>query len=417
MNKCCLFISIIALFAFTSELFAQDSLSVAAEKSNKPKTSIDNQWRDASNYVGMRRARPKSHTLFVNEKAVDNLFLGVLGSASIPKTEDYGFMYGAGASALKWLTYSVGLRVDIEGGYRNSNMTGDRVPSLSAGASALFNVTSYIAGYDKRRFCEVSTVMGIGYSCWWDLMTTHYFTGNVGANVNFRINDRFSLYVEPYLPLHLGVGGLDYGFATKVGAYYDFSTQVYEPTIAGKYYVKFSAGVQTQNSELIKIARQKAYNTAGMSFTLGAGRRFEDYFALQLSAVYSRHIWTVYYGGLRMPANYYAFRVEGVFDPLRLIMNKCGKEDFPLGCGIVLGPEAGCMFKRDLDENMVKHYVGFTGALQVNYRVAERYSIFMEPRMRILPYSAPHDVSTANNAYRNYYDGLFNFNVGLEIDL
>ena len=407
MNRFCLFVSIIALFIFSYGLSAQ----------SPQKTDDNEDWGDASVFEPNKRTRAESKDSFQKDNFKDNLYIGAFGMARIPNSENYSFTYSAGASALKWVSRYVGVRVDLSGGYMNSNLTGDRLEEFSAGASALFNVTSYISGYDRRRFCEVSTVMGVGYSCWWDLMTAHYFTGNVGANVNLRINDRFSLYVEPYFPLHLNAGGLNYGFATKVGAYYDLSSDVYQPTIARKYFVSLSAGVQTQNSALVKFAQEKDYSTLGMNLALGAGRHFNDYLSLRLSALYSRHMWTVYYGGQKMPANYFAFSIEGMFDALRLIMEKCDKENFPLGCGIAMGPEAGCMVKKDLDENLSRHYVGFTGAMHVNYRFGERYSVFMEPRLRILPYSAPHDMSTANNAYRNYYDGLFDFSIGLEVRL
>lgn len=409
MNILGKFMSVMALLFLSLTMAANDTTAVSEPK--KPKGF------DAGQYVGAGRRRSPANTQFISDSFKDNFSFGFFGDTRVPLSPDYGFSYSAGFSFMKWLTPSSGIRFDAMGGYVISNLTGQRMPQVYVGTSALFNVTSYISGYDKRRFCEVSTVMGIGYSCWWDLMTTHYFTGNVGANINLRLTDRLSVYVEPYMPLNLGLGGLDYGFATRIGAYCDFSTQVYRPTIAGKYYLSFSAGLQAQSSELVKIARDKTYNTTGMSFMLGVGRRFEDYFSVRFSAVYSRHTWTVYYGGKKMPANYFSFTVEGVFDALRMIMNKCGKENFPVGCGIALGPEAGCFFKRDLDENLSKHYVGLTGALHIDCRLGRGVSIFMEPRMRILPYSAPHDVSTANNVNRNYYDGLFNFSVGLEVDL
>ena len=435
MKRICLAISVVMLFAMSalaqdSLAVAQDSLSVVKDtlavvedtsavtpvKPARPASPGQENYGDASKYIKIGRAQAKAKMPFNSKAFKDNLFVGAVGVTRVPYSSDYGFTYSAGASATKWLIPSVGMRADLMGGYMNSNLTGERVSELALGVSALFNVSSYIAGYDKRRFCELSTVMGVGYMCRWDVMTEHYFTGNVGVNVNLRLSDRFSLYLEPYLPLHFNSAGLSYGFATQMGVYYDLSTSVVDPEIAGKYFVTFTGGVQLQNSELVKRAEQD-YNTTGMSFTLGAGRRFGDYWAVRLSGVFSRHTWTVYYGAQKMPANYFAFRLEGMFDALSLILDKCNVKNVPVGCGVVLGPEAGCMVKQDLGSTLTKHYVGLTSALHIDWKFGKRYAIFVEPRMSFLPYSAPHDQSTVNNVNRNYYDGLFNFNFGMEIDL
>ena len=393
----------------------EDTSRVENKKKSGP-IAIDN-WGDASRYIRQRRDVSAPKTPFVTDKFRENLHLGVVGLARAPFSDDYAFAYGAGVSALKWFNTSLGVRADVLGEYMHSNLTGNRVGELSVGCSLLFNVSSYISGFDKMRFCEVSTVMGVGYSCRWDLMTEHYFAGNVGVNVNMRLSKGLSLYLEPHLPLYLGIGGLTYGFATSAGIYYDLSTQLYEPTIAGKYYVFCSGGMQLQNSELVKMASDKDYSTIGYTTSLGFGRRFDDYLALRLSALYSTHTWTVYYGGKAMPARYFAFRAEVEFDALSLILDKCGVKNFPLGFGVVLGPEAGCLIKKDLGETLTRHYVGLTGAFHLDYHFGKRVGVFIEPRMSLLPYSAPHDSSTANNAYRNYYDGLFNLTLGIEVDI
>ena len=96
---------------------------------------------------------------------------------------------------------------------------------------------------------------------------------------------------------------------------YDFSEKALSPTCAGRYFLTLSGGLQVQNSALMR--RASAADRLGFHATFGVGRRFTDFFDLKLSAAYSKNTWQVYYGGQRMPAQYYALRLEGEFDILR----------------------------------------------------------------------------------------------------
>ena len=385
---------------------AQDSLSVSGR--TRPAGF------DAGDMVAAGRSRATDVSLFVNEKFADNLSLQVVAASVVPRSSDYGFSFLSGLAMQKWCTPSVGVRVAASGGYVPYNLTGKHVPEVYASASVLFNLSSYIGGYDQSRFCEVSTVLGVGYSCVWEGRPEHFLVGNIGVDVSMKVSRRLAVHLEPYVPVRVNHAGLAYGFGTSVGLAYDFSEKALSPTCAGRNFLSLSGGMQMQNSVMMR--RASAADRLGFHATFGVGRRFTDFFDLKLSAAYSKNTWQVYYGGQRMPAQYYALRLEGEFDILRFAMRN--SETFcRFGCGVLAGPEMGVMFKKDLGYSLKKHYVGLAAGIHADYHLGERLRVFLEPRFTLVPYTAQNDDSTSYNFNRNYYDSLFNLNLGLEIAL
>ncbi|MBQ7877323.1 MAG: hypothetical protein IJ314_02855 [Bacteroidales bacterium] len=368
---------------------------------------------DAGKMVGAGRYRPKAHTEFVNDRFSDNLSLTLDGIWGIPRSDDYGFPTGARLSLLKGISPSVAVRLNLGGGYVYYNRNASRLSELSASVSGLFNLSSYILGYDRTRFCELSTVIGLGYSYTGHMVPEHFFVADIGLNVNMRVSDRFSISVEPCLPIHLNGKGLAYGFSAGIGVGYDFSRNALKPSGAGKYFISLMGGGQFQNSSLVRETGIR--NSLGMHYSVGFGRIFKDFFALRFSAAYSHDIWAEYYGGFKMPAKYYALRMEALFDILRLATRKSSNLRF--GLGLVAGPEFGYMSKVDIESELGNHYVGIGMGVRADCRLCKWMGLFVEPRYSIIPYPASNDVPTSSNAYRNYFDSLFNFNAGIEIYL
>ena len=401
------FLTIIFLVLFTQVSLpgyavAQDTVSVS-----KPV------GYDVSNYVGAKRYRSQSQTRFVNERFTDNLFIALDGVVGAPRSSDYGFSASARMSMKKWWTPSLGARLSFGGGYTYSNFNDTKLKEFSASASVLFNLSSYVLGYSSARFCELSLVLGPGYSYCGNITPEHFFLIDLGLNVNLRLTRRLALNVEPGIPLRMNGNSFAYGFSTGVGLEYEFSENVSKPSGAGHFVVSTMTGFQFQNSVLARD--MGIINSMGMHHAIAVGRQYSDYFSLRFSAVYSHDSWAEYYGGYEMPAKYYAFRVEGMLDVLKLLMHN--HEDNRWGCGVVLGPQVGYMSKIDIESELEKHYVGLAYGLHGDYRVFDWLGVFVEPRFSIIPYTAPNSDSTSNNVCRNYYDSLFNFNVGLEIYL
>ena len=57
--------------------------------------------------------------------------------------------------------------------------------------------------------------------------------------------------------------------------------------------------------------------------------------------------------------------------------------------------------------------------MQLKYRVLENMSLFLEPRYSLVPYShsVASEVEGRGDIRTNYYDDVFNFNIGVEFTL
>lgn len=393
-------LSIQALFA--GDLSAQDSTVVV-----KPVGF------DAGNLVGAKRYRPQPYTKFHNDKFSDNLFFAFEGVAGAPRSADYGFSTSAHLSMKKWWTPSLGARFRAGGGYVYSNLNNTKLDEYFASAAVMFNFSSYVLGYDSSRFCEISAVIGPGYSYCGNMNPEQFFLLDLGLNVNLRLTKRLAVNLEPGIPMRINGKGLAYGFSTGVGMEYEFSKNVSKPSGAGRFFVSVMRGCQFQNSVLVRDAG--VFNTLGAQYAVGIGREYSDYFALRFSAAHSFDTWAEYYGGFKMPAKYFALRLEGILDILRLCMNK--SSDLKWGCGVIAGPEVGYLSKVDIESRLDKHYVGFVGGFYGDYRILKWLGVFVEPCFSIIPYTAPNNDSTSNNISKNYYDSLLKFNVGFEFHL
>ena len=73
------------------------------------------------------------------------------------------------------------------------------------------------------------------------------------------------------------------------------------------------------------------------------------------------------------------------------------------------------MKKRDVVRDTKGCYVGLAGGLQARFRVNEWISVLAEPRVTIVPHSAPNNAKVVHGARVNTVDGIMSFNAGLEI--
>ena len=124
---------------------------------------------------------------------------------------------------------------------------------------------------------------------------------------------------------------------------------------------------------------------------------------------------------MTLPCNYFALRAEGIWDVLsfaRHIMYKGENTRHKfLSASVVFGPEIGYMYKKDRNDVVKSFYMGVSTGAQVKFRLTPMLSLYAEPRFSIVPYSAKAPLGETNNNYRNYYDGVMNFNAGIEINL
>lgn len=424
-------------------LSAEDVMKLlTSPKADTVKKVVD-RGRDVSRYVNVRRQRAADVSPFVSERFVDNTFVSLRGSMFKLVPEDYSFGLAGGLSFGKWLHQDHALRLDLDYGKWTDNLDGSPITDIEIGASYLFNLSSYVGGYRSNRLCEVSLVTGFGYSnstrvrildgMSKDVATGHSVHGSVGLNLNLRIFRDFDLFIEPAASVYSNGVALYYtgnwrkwmaAFRGAVGLTYNIRSRA--PEVSPKqfprdkgWFVAVMGGPHFQNSDLVykELGLGKAL---GVHVGLSVGKYYTDYFAVRYSAAYSRGAWIVY-GDEEMPCNYFSVRAEGMLDAVGLVRRAVGKsveDSRPLfALSLLCGPEIGYMYK--VDRNLVVNtaYMGLTGGIQAKVNLTGRFSLFLEPRFLVLPYEAPsHDPTSANN-YRNYYDGLFNINLGIEFML
>lgn len=399
---------------------------------------------DVSGMVNSKRWRPSDAIEFQKGGFFKNIYASPYVKTMKILNPDYSFAYGVGLTLGKWINPYFSARVGGGWYYWSDNFDTRTTQGVEVTATALFNLSSYLGGYDTSRFCEVSLLAGIGGLVNWKRQLTDKadvggsFSGHFGANVNLRVFDRFNIFLEPQIAIHTNQLALSPSknwrsyllvFTTAVGVTYNFgqpkpqgerlSNSWKKPKGEEKgYFASLMAGLQFQNSRLV-FESLKGGRKIGQHYALSFGRHYTDYFALRFSANYSRNNWIQYNDGKKFATDYVTVSLEGMFDVVRFAKYMVNKNIRPreqgwFGCSLVLGPEMGRMMKHDIGDDVSVHYVGLVGGIHPEFRVHDNISLFVEPRFSLVPYSAYTDEEAMNNESRNYYDCLFNFNIGIE---
>ena len=428
--------------ADTSMMSAEDVMKMlTSPKADTVKKVVD-RGRDVSAYVNVRRQRTTDFSSFRSGSFMDNTFVSLRGTTFKLVPDDYSFGIGGGLSFGKWLHQDHAVRLDLDYARWSENEDASPVTNLEIGASYLFNLSSYVGGYKSSRFCEASLVAGVAYANTNLVRTSpqsgkeyrstgHSFEGHVGLNLNLRLFKDISLFVEPQAAIYTNGVALYYtgnwrrwmaAFKGSVGLTYNIRQSSVEdsPNLLPRgegWFISLMGGPHFQNSDLVYGAVGLA-KAMGIHMGLSIGKYYTDYFAFRYTAAYSRGSW-VHYNDKEMPCNYFAVRAEGMLDVVGLVRHAMGKSDGRPLCAasLLFGPELGYMYKVDRDLVINTPYMGLSGGVQAKVNITRRFSLFLEPRFFVLPYDAPsHDLTIVND-YRNYYDGLFNFNVGIEFML
>ena len=435
-----------------------DTLSVADTVATKDSINkVIDRGYDVSKYLGSKRKKPQNHTAFNNKTFFSNTFIGVRGSAIKVMTPDYGFGPTAGGVIGKWVHPAVAVRLGAGVGYWHDNFDAIKIREINLSADVMFNMMSYLGGYNTARFCEMSVVGGLGYTHVWKKLGDQgdALSAHVGLNFDLRIFDCLHLFVEPqvnlffnprqgsqrkgvalssagdwrsYMPAFNSFVGLAYNFGqTKPSSQHSrLSGSWKNPALDWNgYYVSTLAGLQVHlNSRLVWKGNMKAGERVGMHCSLGGGRWFTKYLGIRASASYSQNNWIKYLTNKPLRSRYLSVRLEGVLDVVNLarylIDKRLGVEnhdDNLFGLAILAGPEIGHMVKHDRASSIHDHYIGLAGGVQARFRVHKLVSVVAEPRFTLVPYSAPHFDQEAKNDNKNYYDALLNFNIGLQFNI
>ena len=392
---------------------------------------------DVSSLVGARRQRSKDYTPFSAKPLMANTFVSPRLTTTKLMTEDYAFGFMGGLSIGKWVHEDHAVRLDYSIGRWKDNFDGSYIIGMDAMASYIFNITSYVGGYRTNRLCELMIVSGLGYanSIYMDKIS-HAMKGQIGLNLNFRLFKGVDFYIEPMAAMYTNGMAVSYAgnwrswlsaYQTTCGMTFNIMQSYTEdspallPRTEG-WFVNFHAGPHFQNSAV--VYQEIGFPGAlGAHVGLGVGKYYNDFFAMRYNLSFAESSW-VAYDEDKYPCKYLSVRAETMLDLVALLRNAAGKEGRPaFSFSLIAGPEVGYMNKKDqkaLKDEYQSYintaYFGITGGVQAKVAVADRCSLYLEPRFALLPYSAPYYL-TSSNKYRNYYDCTLNLNLGIEFML
>ncbi len=408
------------------------SLLAAADLSAQVKQSEHDPTFNALDYSLQKRYKPKNEP-FVTEKFMDNTFVSIyIGTSQLMRSSDiikYSFGGNYGLALGKWLDHANGLRFTLHGESYTRTSDANRLLSHGLQASYMLNLTSYMGGYRRSRFCELSMVTGLGFNLS-ELDGGFKPAGelHLGLNTAMRFTRTLEFFIEPMAYFHTGSltqledanwKKYNLGFGVNMGMTYSI---VNEKSKRAKIdyadknsFISATYGVQFQNFSHT-FNKVGMWDSLGRQYTLSFGHWFAKWFALRGTAFYSYDVWTKYLGEYDFQTMYAGLRVEGMFNFLNMFKKTA---DTRHSLSLVIGPEIGYMYKSDLMSSLFTPYIGLTAGIQYKFRIFEFMSVFVEPRMSAVPYT--HDAPKGNpldfekrpDKY-NYYDSVVNVNAGLE---
>ena len=440
-----------------------------AEADASGKTIVKNRGFNVGSHLGQSRALvPNKYPYYNNGFFRTGTFISAGGVVTKMLRSDYTWGYGANLSLGHYFPHArgvmyppkFGVRVDFSAGYWRDNFDTRPILHGDVSASALFNLTNHLDGYNPMRMVDVTVLAGAGVAIGHKKSTPQFgkaLSLHAGLNISFKVVKGLSLYFEPQIKMYTNGMALTSEknsapflapLSCAVGATIDFDKRetlpypnlsVYSAQEKGKpsgFFVYAMGGIQFQNSKSVfsKVMMSSGEEMAllpggqklGCHVSTGFGRWFNDYFAM-------RFPWT---REIVQTKPYYthsvSLRLEGMLDVFHLInmavssVKKTTAEKSPWGVSLILGPEMGRFMKiLELEEGkklkqmrrITDHYVGLVGGVQASYQVHKNWTVFIEPRFSILPYTAPNDADTLIPQNRNYYDAYLNFNIGLQFNI
>ncbi len=367
---------------------------------------------------------------FQSPKWYENSFISVYGGGYQLFKDDGGTYSMGGKAGLavgKWFDEVSGLRLAGYGNTYKVNMTAERAVSWGLDVSYMYNLTSNIRGEaTASRFYDIFLIGGAGISNpVFENDSDFNIGGHLGANLNLNLFKYLGFYFEPLARYEYTVPdrkvsdeGRSHHFSYNVnfGLTYNFIGREYDRYQADYSEGQFISLLGGTQMDILNMtsARINFKEGLGPNFALSYGKWYSGLFALRSSLFYSNGVWSEYIERFTNRSQYFGFRLEAMFEFLHYIND--GK--FPLRLSVLLGPEVGGMHKTDINETIFTPYFGFATGLQLKTRIAGPVSIFIEPRLSVVPYSfKTSGLMDSDMAHFNYGDLVGNLNLGIEIAL
>lgn len=417
-------------------------LPVAAQESPAAfRDSLPKRQESVLNYKLIPRYRPENRQF--SSGPFSNSWLFVSGSYYRPYTDDYGSGPMMSLGFGKWLTkrpsdeeirraslrgqdpsslmkHYHGFMLGGGAGYFHDNYSGEHVRDIFARASYLFDISSYVSGYNPDRTLSVVALAGLGvnYSrASGDSGNKAGLSAHLGVQLTSHILPRIDIVFEPlaeiqqdsrrlarmdlwrrYLPVFRGSVSLNYSL--------DSGYHAADPGLDWRIFLSGGAVLQNASNGL------GLSESMGPSVMAGVGRSVSDNFLWRLSLSYSECAWGTIYSARGEEARdniYIGLRLDALYNILPLLSDSVHYE-----LAVVAGPEAGWMEKKDSGMGS-DFYIGLGAGMRLMWKPVSSWGVYAEPRCTIVPYSTWSNVHGV--ALANYYDGLLSLSLGVEYKL
>lgn len=367
---------------------------------------------------------------FVSDKFTDNTFISIGGGVDklVPRANS-SFSWGGTFSLSfgKWFNAYNALRLSVSGEHTVKSSGFKHIYSNGIDVSHLFNLSSYFGGYKPSRFFELSTLEGLEYRySSMDGNGINAFGLHLGFNMKMNLSPAVDLFFEPHVVFY--TDGIDHSgdwnwrrydisYGADVGVSYNFHSvgdMRKGPSAPHGSFVSLSAGAQFQNSDLVRETLGVA-GSLGPYVNLSYGRYYTPLFGLRTSLFFSSSKWVEYSPGIRDRSVYFGLKLEGMLDIVAL----CGARDSRFSLPLLFGPEISSVTKKDsMLGNKSSFSFGLTGGLQLNCRILDNISVFLEPGATVVPYIfKDKKIDMGKTTGVNYFDFLVHFNLGLALYL
>lgn len=265
---------------------------------------------NALNYSLQKRYHPGDKIQFERKKGTLNLFVSAFaGFDKLLSREETDFAVGSffGASVGKNVSRVSTFRGSLFGGSYTRNFNHARLTRWGAELDYIFNVSTFIAGYNPGRMFEVSTVFGLGYQlAFLEKQSAHVGEFHLGLQFRLHTSPSFDFYLEPRAMIQTdGMSRMiqhnwhkyDLSFGATAGLTYRFQAAPLTSRmkmldgdgLADNTFVSFASGMQMQLSKMTSdIGTLKS---AGPAFSLSLGKWLTPAFGIRLSGFSSADTW------------------------------------------------------------------------------------------------------------------------------
>lgn len=423
MKRCRL---IMKLAAFLCAVCGAVTLSAQNVTPRRP--AGDSLMFNVRQYSLQKRYRPADKTAYPRKDFLSATYISAGMSVFVPMMPDYSYGPSGQLNVGHLFGKYHNVQIGVDGGMYSDVFYGLRFGRVMVSASYMFDLTTYLMGYDPGRICDFSFGAGADWMYKWTKERTSQNGGHFGLHLamqtDLHIFKYLDVYVAPaFYAFHDGNSTLHSdnwrelmpAFGASVGCKFYMGSSNWRDSMPGlQTYFFAGSGVHMQNSA--QVHKLPKGRRGGYSVLFGAGRHYTDIFDMRAIMEYSRYNWAQSMNGTILPTHDFSVGVDGMVDIVAL----CARRgDVPVNISLVAGPRFGVFKKCGATgvETLIRLYAGFYTGGQIRVHLPLGIRIFMEPGVKFVPYMAPSMDPHYAGVNKSHYDAVMGLNVGLEYAL